>query len=120
MHAKEIVSGLVLGMMVGVIALSLFNSAAITGFAVNEPQVEYVTFDFSTPKQSYRVGETITFEIRPSDARASIAYVKPNGGIIMLRERQYTPQVPGTYTFNALLSAHGLLERRTLAVQVTS
>lgn len=118
--AREILGGIVLGLMVGVIALALFDQAAITGLVVNEPKVEYITFGFSTAKQVYTVGETITFDITPPDARASIAYIRPNGGIIMLREPKFVPQRPGTYTFNALLASRGLLDRKTIAVQVVA
>lgn len=116
-HGEMMWAGALLGFFVGMAMLGMFNSTGVTGLAVNA-DVEYVRFDFSAPAQQYLVGEPITFQVEPAGAYASIAYVRSDGGIIMLNEPKFIPHAPGKYTFNALVSAKGLVERKIITVNV--
>ena len=109
-------SGAVLGILLGTMLIAFFTSSGITGLAVQE--VSYVTFDFTTPKHTYLQGEPITFTVSPLGARASIAYIRPDGGIVMLPEPKFIPREPGTYVFNAVLWANGIAEREIHTVEV--
>lgn len=112
--------GGLLGFVSAAVLLTLLTTMqlGITGFTVSDP-VAYLSFDFTTPKSTYQVGEPITFSIVPADASASIAYVREDGGIAMVKGTKFVPAAPGMYTFNALLHAHGLSERKIHTVTVT-
>lgn len=109
-------TGTMLGMLLGTLVVAFFTSSGITGLSVQE--MEYVTFDFTTPKHTYLQGETLTFIVSPPDARASIAYIRPDSGIVMLPERKFVPREPGTYVFNAVLWTNGLVARKVHTVEV--
>ena len=109
-------TGAMLGMLIGTIVVAFFTSSGVTGLSVQD--VEYVTFGFTTPKHTYVQGETVMFTISPPEARASIAYIRSDSGIVMLSEPKFIPRDPGTYVFNAVLWANGLAERKVHTIEV--
>ena len=116
-RSNDICSGTTLGLLAGAALILFLHLSGVTGLVI-QPTVQHLAFSFSTPKAEDAVGEPITFIIEPPDAATSIAYVREDGGIVMLQQPKFIPAAPGTYTFNALLSAHGLTQRKILSVQV--
>lgn len=111
--------GVVAAVFIGLALLLnlLLFGGVITGNAIQQDPVTktiYVSFGAKLAKDTYMVGEPVIVQIDPVQANASIAVIKPDLSIVMLKGLTYTPDHPGWYTISVLLYIYDLSDRINL------
>ncbi len=96
--------------------LLVFGSV-ITGRVTQQNQpakIIQIGFAATLPQSTYFIGEPVTVNIEPPQAKVSIAVIAPDHSAAMIDGLTYTPQQRGTYTMNVLLYLYNASDRFTL------